>query len=255
MLTPPGPTSSPTTMSTIPRSNPPRTMVTIPAMTSTTAINHKMNTMSPSLSVLGARRVGHETTRDTGSPRLNLTDCPCLKIAPATGHNADPSPGAMPGAVSRPAREAPQTERGTIGLCPGRTKSLHPSGPKIRTAEARDPLTRPDLRGRGCTVPGWRATGRRTRARSCRGGPLCEVFGMQTSRPESRPAGGRLTRLHLPWRHRPRHLTQAAGAALSLDHTALWTLPRREDHPRHPRCQGRFRRGGREMHTPIGGGR
>jgi hypothetical protein len=38
---------------------------------------------------------------------------------------------------------------------------------------------------------------------------------MQTSRPESRPAGGRLTRLHLPWRHRPRHLTQAAGAALA----------------------------------------
>src|SRR3954447_23377907 len=47
MLTPPGPISRPTTISTMPISSPPRMIVTMPAMTSTTAMSHRMVVMVP----------------------------------------------------------------------------------------------------------------------------------------------------------------------------------------------------------------
>jgi hypothetical protein len=78
---------------------------------------------------------------------------------------------------------------------------------------------------------------------------------MQTSRPESRPAGVCLAALHLPWLHRPRHLTQAAGAALSLGSQGALNASAQRRPPPASAMPGRCRRGGQEMHTPIGGGR
>src|SRR4051812_19479857 len=46
MLTPPGPTSRPTTISTMPTSSPPRTICTMPAITRTTAISQRMKVIA-----------------------------------------------------------------------------------------------------------------------------------------------------------------------------------------------------------------
>src|SRR5438105_3723966 len=59
MLTPPGPTRSPTMMRTMPATIPPRTMVRIPAMTRMAAITHRI--------------VAHEPAADRSNPSMALS--------------------------------------------------------------------------------------------------------------------------------------------------------------------------------------
>src|SRR4029079_17494353 len=69
MLTPPGPTSRPTTISTMPNSSEPRTIWTIPAMTRITAMSQRMNAM-PSMSP--RRRLSKQDTRGSSTTERGL---------------------------------------------------------------------------------------------------------------------------------------------------------------------------------------